>query len=284
MRKMKIRTDWHIHTRNSCDGASISVSKLIEKTKEKGIINFRISDHLHTRINLPDIENSRKEYEENMPFPNFHFGIEVSVMSKWEIEEIKKNKNKYENLTYGIRQGGPPWSAPTIDINKKILKKYKIEYVIGGTHWPLYIEYERENIIKDYHRQNMFLAEDPLIDIIAHPWWWMGKWEENGMYNEKPWFDNFKVIPKSMHQEFISEVKKNNKIVEINLAAMLLNPKYPLKWKYQYLEYIAEMYEKGVILSIGSDCHDAEYNIDFDTSEKFLEWAGIKEEKLFTIK
>ena len=281
---MKIISDWHIHTQNSCDEGSIKVKHLIKKTKEKGILYFGISDHFHTIINLPDIINSRKEYEESNPKDNFHFGVEVSVVSKWEIEEIEKNKEKHKDAIYGIRNGGPAWAEPSIGINEEIIRELKIEYVIGGVHWPLYVEYKRENIIKDYHRQLIFLAENPLINIIAHPWWWHGKWEEDGIYKTKPWFDNFNVIPKSIHNEFISSVKENNKIVEINLNAMILTKKYPLKWKYQYLEYIKNLQENGVVLCIGSDCHDPEYDIDFETAEKFLDWADIKEENLFIFK
>lgn len=278
---MKIKSDWHIHTKNSCDEGSITVSNLIKKVEKKGIIYFGISDHFHTIINLQDIVNSRKEYEENNPSCNFHFGVEVSVVSKWEVEEIERNKEKYKDAIYGIRNGGPIWAEPTIAITKEIIDDLKIEYVIGGVHWPLYVEYERESIIKDYHRQLIFLANNPLINIIAHPWWWHGRWEENGMYLNKPWFDDFCVIPKSMHEEFISVVKENNKIVEINLNAMILTKKYSLKWKKQYLEYIAKLKEKGVILCIGSDCHDHDYNIDFETAEKLLDEFGIREDDLF---
>ncbi|MGC8976413.1 MAG: PHP domain-containing protein [Candidatus Ratteibacteria bacterium] len=281
---MKIKSDWHIHTQNSCDEGSIKVKDLIKKTEEKGILYYGISDHFHTIINLPDIVNSRKEYEESNPPSNFYFGIEVSVVSKWEIEEIEKNREKYKDAIYGIRRGGPSWAEPAVGIDEEIIKKLKIEYVIGGVHWPLYVEYERESIIKDYHRQLIFLASHPLIDIIAHPWWWMGKWEENGMYLEKPWFDNFSIIPESMHNEFIFCVKKNKKLVEINLEAMILTKKYPLKFKYQYLEYLKKLEENGVVLCIGSDCHSPYYDIDFEKAEKLLDWAGIKVENLSSIK
>ena len=40
----------------------------------------------------------------------------------------------------------------------------------------MYIPYERQAVIRDYHRQNMFLATHPLVNIIAHPWWWSGRW------------------------------------------------------------------------------------------------------------
>ena len=59
---MKIETDWHIHSHNSCDNASLSIVEIIRFTSLKGIKKFGIADHLNTRINLPDIERSRKEF------------------------------------------------------------------------------------------------------------------------------------------------------------------------------------------------------------------------------
>ena len=79
---------------------------------------------------------------------------------------------------------------------------------LAGTHWPMYVPLEREAVIRDYHRQNMFLATHPLVDIVAHPWWWMGHWmDRDGNFPAEPWFDDFDVIPRSMHQEFAAAAK-----------------------------------------------------------------------------
>lgn len=43
----------------------------------------------------------------------------------------------------------------------------------------------------------------------------MGRYEKNGIMTG-PWFDDFSVIPKSIHEEFAAAVLDNNKIVELN--------------------------------------------------------------------
>jgi len=103
--KMPIRSDWHIHSRNSCDGACLSVRELVKQVQGKGIVDFGLADHLHTHYNLPDIANSRKEFLANNPAAHFHFGIEVSCVSQWELDEIATGK--YDHLVYGLREGGP---------------------------------------------------------------------------------------------------------------------------------------------------------------------------------
>ncbi len=160
-----------------------------------------------------------------------------------------------------------------------------IEYVVGGTHWPLYVEVERNAIIRDYHRQNLFLARHPLVTIVAHPWWWMGAWQEaDKTYRSDPWLDDFGKVPASMHDEFAAVVREHGKIVEINLSAMLLTPTYPEGFKRQYLDYLAGLKAAGVTLSIGSD-HHAQHRrygeIDLAYAEKMLASVGIEENDLW---
>ncbi|MBI2441615.1 MAG: hypothetical protein HYV35_09605 [Lentisphaerae bacterium] len=274
---MKLLSDWHIHSRNSCDGACLMVSDLVREAKQKGVSNFGLTDHLHTPHNLPDIARSRAEFLSNDPSPHFHFGIEVSCVSQWEIREIAGGQHK--NPVYGLRSGGKAGCALTIGIMADDIRKYQIEYVVGGAHWPMYVPMEREAVIRDYHRQNMFLAAHPLVDIVAHPWWWMGHWiDNNGKYTAEPWFDDFSVIPRSMHNEFASAAIEFNTVVEVNIGANLLNRQYPEGFVAQYLEYLAELQSQGVRLSIGSDCHAAHYDTDFEKTSRMLESTGITDD------
>ena len=279
---MTITSDWHIHSRNSCDGACMEVAELVRRAPEEGITDFGLTDHIHTPFNLPDLENSRAEYLSVDPDPQFRFGVEVSSVSQWEIDEVATGR--YENPVYGLRQGGPSNGPLAIGIDAENIEKYALEFVVGGTHWPMYVPFERETIIRDYHRQNLFLATHPLVDIVAHPWWWMGHWkEENGDYPAEPWFDDFGHIPHSMHDEFAAAAVENDTVVEINISAILLNPHYPAPFKEQYLEYLAELKERNVPLSIGSDCPSAHYEIDFATAASMLAKVGIRAEELWRL-
>jgi histidinol phosphatase-like PHP family hydrolase len=279
---MKITSDWHIHSVNSCDGASLAVSDLIPEAEAAGILDFGLTDHIHTPYNLPDLVRSREEFLANQPSPRFHFGVEVSCVSQWEIEEVATGR--YEAPVYGLREGGPAEGALAIGLTAEDLTELGIEYVVGGTHWPMYIEVKRETVIRDYHRQNMFLATHPLVDIVAHPWWWMGHWQDDrGDYTTKPWLDDFGHIPKAMHNEFAAAVIEHGTRVEINIAAMLLNPHYPRRFVQQYLDYLADLQSQGAVLCIGSDCHSVHYEIDFETAGEMLEDAGIKGEELWRL-
>ena len=278
---MKINSDWHIHSHNACDGASMLISTLISEAAEQGIMDFGITDHIHTPYNLPDLKKSRAEFDANNPSVHFHFGVEVSCVSQWEINELAQGE--YDAPTYGLRSGGRAGGELAIGITAEDVEIYQLEYVVGGTHWPMYVPFEAQAIIRDYHRQNMFLATHPLVDIVAHPWWWMGYWQDdNGKYLTDPWFENFNVIPQSMHDEFAHAALEHDTLVEINLGAMLLNNQYSAKFKQQYLEYLAGLKSKGVKLSMGSDSHYEHYTaVDFVFAAAMLEQVGITEQDLY---
>ena len=274
---MKIVSDWHIHSRNSCDSACMAVADLVREAEQKGIRDFGITDHVHTPYNLTDLAGSRAEFLSTAPSSRFHFGVEVSCVSQWELDEIARGK--HDRPVYGLRSGGQAGCSLAIGVTEEHIREYRIEYVVGGTHWPMYVPLEREAVIRDYHRQNMFLATHPLVDIIAHPWWWMGHWKDtNGKYRAEPWFDDFGVIPRSMHHEFAAAAIECDTAVEINIGAHLLNGEYPEGFAMRYLEYLAELQSLGVTLSIGSDCHAAHYDPDFGRVGQMLDHVGITDD------
>jgi histidinol phosphatase-like PHP family hydrolase len=270
---MPITSDWHIHSKNSCDSACMEVTELVTQAAARGIVDFGLTDHLHTPCNRPDLACSRQEYWSSGPGARFHFGVEVSCVSSWELEQIAGGR--HGNPVYGLRHGGPAGGQLAIGLTAADIDQFGLEYVVGGAHWPL--SFERRAIIRDYHRQNMFLATHPLVDIVAHPWWWMGHWQAaDGGYPGEPWFDDFGHIPAALHDEFAAAAVEHGSVVEINLAAMLFNPSYPGRFVQQYLEYLAQLQARGVPLSIGSDCHCAHYEVDFAGAGALLASAGIR--------
>jgi histidinol phosphatase-like PHP family hydrolase len=253
------------------------VADLVSEAAQAGIQDFGLTDHIHTPHNLPDLASSRQEFLSNHPSPRFHFGVEVSCVSQWELDRIAAGYNGAR--VYGIRTGGPADTPLAIGLSIEDIATYGVEYIVGGTHWPMFIPYEREAIIRNYHRQNMFLATHPLVDIVAHPWWWMGHWQDSqGNFTAEPWFDDFAVIPRSMHNEFAATVVECGTAVEINISANLMNPHYPETFVQQYLDYLANLQSMGVKLSIGSDCHSAHYSIAFEKAGEMLARAGIKDD------
>jgi len=254
---MKPTSDWHIHTHHSCDcpqPAGATLARLCALIEDSGITRYGISDHLHTAFNVPEIEASRAEYDTLPSSPNRHFGVEVSVLREYD---LLMNMQAEQPSPYGKCPGGPEGGL-TVYLPDELCERMRFEYVIGGVHWPLGVPEPMDPmaVIRNYHEQYMFLATHPRVNIVAHPWWWMGAWQEaDGMYRTYPWLDDFHRIPRSMHDELAAAVVQYGKAVEINAGACLLNPTYPSTFRAQYVEYLAYLKSRGVRFSTGTDSH-----------------------------
>ena len=124
--EIKIKQDWHIHSYHSCDCDGIyygmNLDDLPAEAEQIGILQYGISDHIHTDYNKPDLISSKKHYDlvlsRNPDLKGkFHFGVEVSCMSEWELEKIR-NGDYSGDIIYGIRKGGPPNTKPAITLDK----------------------------------------------------------------------------------------------------------------------------------------------------------------------
>jgi hypothetical protein len=167
---MRLNQDFHIHTHCSCDSANGQIPYLSETVESLGIKHYGISDHLHTRFNLPDIEISRREFLEYGKKGNFHFGIEISCATAWECEKIAKrdyascftcevNGYKFQTMTPidGVMYGGPANGPLALDITEEEIKRLGIEYLIGGVHKPNYTDQNPKDMIDDFFNQSCFI-------------------------------------------------------------------------------------------------------------------------------
>ena len=273
--------DWHIHSRHSpCGKPEATLALITEQAAEAGIRDFGLTDHLHCRLGVPAMEAGRREFDALGDVPGFHFAVEVSCLREWDLE--RNDARGAEGRIYGVQlERGPEGGPLTVFLPEDLKERLNIEYVIGGAHWPLGAPLEREAMIRSYHRQNMFLAAHPQVDIVAHPWWWAGAWQnDDGTYATLPWLDDFAVIPKSMHLEFAAATRENGKAVELS-AAMLLTQQYPAHFRGQYRDYLALLKGAGAVFAIGSDSHAAGYMDRLGKIEDDVGSLGLSEEDLW---
>lgn len=286
---MKIKSDWHIHTHCSCDSACMEFETLVQEAKELGIRDFGVSDHFHTRVNEPDIAASRREYEATIErHPelkgHFHFGMEATVISAWEVGKIARGE--YTELpVYGFRAGGPSHAPVMMDYDADFLERYKIEYVVAGVHWPMYCPTDAQSLIKEYHRQYMFAATHPSTTILAHYLWWdegllPNFWHVTDVVN--PFLD-FSVISESMRGELKAALLEHHTALEINFC-MTLKPTLPDTFKDEYLGWMAELQRSGVVLAMGGDCHRAHLtDMEYNRLDQMLHRYGIDPSQFFCL-
>ena len=281
---MKIKQNLHIHSMHSCDSACAALNDIQQEMLALGMTEFGVSDHFHTRYNLCDIQSCRNDFLAYERPEAFHFGIEVSSVSKWECEKIAAGDYEIikDDPVYGLRfTEGPAGAESCVDITREELKKLGVEYVIGGVHWPMYSPGGRETAYEDYFKQMMELIRNPVVDILAHPWGAIehaaGDWFHHRDEAHKD-YDAIVNIPEELNEKLCNELLKYDKCAEINLSDMLTRPDKCCRF---YWEMFAKWREAGVKFTIGSDQHEAHVNrVMFKAAELLLDIYGFKDDDI----
>ena len=264
-----IHSDWHIHSEYSYD-ATNPLELIAQNATEQGLKYIGITDHVNFNDKkfLTDLHNSIdgvKKAQEKFPF--IILGVELTPIEKPQFDYLKNNDTSDGYV--------PPKTSKPYDlelaVSKEELKSLGVRYAIGASHWRLQcanakrMPEDLEVSIKEWYRQQIWLANDERVTILGHPWWHGG-----GI-----WYEDFSIIPRSMNLDIASLLKENGKYVECN-SKMFKNKFATEKFKHQYAEFLREFYEIGIKVTYGSDSHH-----DYDDShlevEKYLKYAGFKD-------
>ncbi len=274
---MRLDADLHIHTHCSCDSACALLKDVLEGGKAAGMKHIGISDHLHTRFNLPDIVIARKEFLEQGPVPGFHFGLEISCATQWECDKIARRDYTscftvelqgipFRTMTPidGVMYGGPAGGPLCIDISDEEIKALGIEYLIGGVHKPNYTDQSPKPMIDDYFDQMQFLIRHKRVDILAHPWWALPSWSGWSIVtHESKNEDVYWMIPQEYWDELGKLLVQEKKLAEINSGWLLGSGGVSEKALHFLMEHYANWREMGVKFSHGTDLHGAKYRGDW---------------------
>ncbi|MGI6336065.1 MAG: PHP domain-containing protein [Clostridiales bacterium] len=262
-----IHSDWHIHTTASYD-AKLPLPTLIDAAQKQGLRAFGMTDHANynDRSFLGNIAESQRLYEQYR-VPELKFGVEFTPIAKPMYDYIAK---------HGTREGYVPVPQDKpYDIELALtldeMKALGMSYSVGAAHWRVDVADARtvDNSayaqIKEWFRQQMWLACDPRVTILGHPW-----------SCNQTWYDDFSMIPRMMHDELGAALKENRKYIECN-AGMLISPKLTDFFKRQYADFLRYMFEKGIPITYGSDCHGPEYPDNRAQCEEYLSYAGFRD-------
>lgn len=273
---MEIRFDCHVHThRSPCGKPDATLQRMADEIRAAGIPRWGYADHLFTDRNVRDLEEARREFDALTDTAGAVFAVEASVLRDWDIRRTAKTGN-----IWGWHPGGPKGSLE-LYCPPELVERLGIRYVIAGAHWPLGARMTRKACVRDYHRQNIFLAEHPRVDIVAHPWWWRNKFTPACRVPIPfPWLEDFSIIPQSMHDEFAAATRENGKLVELNFTN-ILGESYSAWWHEQYLEYVVGLREAGCRFATGSDSHGPGYQPHPQDMLPVLERAGFTQADLW---
>ena len=265
-------SDWHIHTEASYD-AHLPLETLITRAREQGLRRFGVTDHANFNDEkfLSDLRNSAATVKKHQSVcPEMVLGVELTPIEKPLFDYIAKT---------GTREGYVPVIQDTpydieLAASKEELKALGVRYAVGASHWrvdipnPADADNSLPILIKEWFRQQMWLICDERVTILGHPWY-------NGA---GAWYEDFTQIPASMHDEMAAALLENKKYAECN-THFFRAPKATEEFRHQYAEYLRFLYEKGIPLTYGSDCHGpgGEYPDSRQLPLPYLQAAGFKD-------
>ena len=245
---MIIHSDWHIHSLASYD-ASLPLETIAETSREYGFQKIGITDHANFNDTkyLADLQNSARIVKEfQKKDPRMVLGVELTPIEKPLFQHL---------AVTGSREGyvAPIQDAPyEIELaqTKDQLIALGVQYAIGAAHWRVdkpnrnLLPLDLEPNIREWHRQQMWLACDERVTILGHPWY----------HGKHLWYEDFSVIPASMHQELGAALKENHKYAECN--GDFFRPVFNERFRRQYAEFLRFLFEMGVPITYGSDAHN----------------------------
>ena len=263
-----IKSDFHVHSEYSYDASNtletIAKNALTQKLKFVGI-----TDHVNYNDEsfIRDVNNSSKGViNAQKTYPFLMFGVELTPIMKPLYDHLKNGGTRANFV--------PPLSSLPYEIElplkKEELNALGVRYVIGASHYRVdkdCFDNDHKDFnanLKDWHRQQLWLANDSRITILGHPY-----------YNGRGlWYNDFSVIPKSMHDELASVLYKNGKYVECN-AHFFTTSLATEKFRFQYAEFLRLLFEKGIKITYGSDSHH-DYQDDREKVIYYLEKVGFR--------
>jgi histidinol phosphatase-like PHP family hydrolase len=217
------KCDYHIHTDLiGCADKTMRIPAILNKCSLLGMEKIAITDHLNTLEQLPIHRQIKEELSQVETDLTVYLAVEL-------------------NFT-GLDQ--------YFAYSQKVRDELGYQFAIGGIHSAYGFAQDKEKCLAIQHRHHMRVMEDPLCQVLVHPYWF-GKSE----YEQMDWFPDMTVIPDSWVRELGAASAQTGTAIEINGCAFFHNPAYSKQFKESYIEYLKGLASAGAIFALGSDAH-----------------------------
>jgi len=216
------RYDFHIHCHYlGCANETMQIPAIVAECERIGVTAMAITDHLNT----PD------KLDLHRPIPgelcacrtdmDLYFGVELNFMS----------------------------CDGAFAFNEEVKAELGFQFAVGGIHNPYLDTYDAKKLVDIQHRHHLRVCQDPLVDVLVHPYWfWRRPFEDNGW----PPFTSMDLVPDAYARELGQAARDTGTAIEINGSMVPGGSSYV----DGYVEYLAAIAEEGAMFSVGSDAHD----------------------------
>ncbi len=246
------RADFHIHTfYQRCANETMTVPALIRRAEAIGLKKIAVTDHLNNFDRLERFEYIKSDIEKVQTDVEVFFGVELNYIS---------------------RSGGFAY-------NKKIHDDFGFKVVIGGAHSSYTDSDDPGEIIRIQDEIFMKTFENPLLDVLVHPFWFPG-----GEVKMRPpvfWENLIQAIPDKLISRWAKASARNNCAVEANAKAVFFNSAYSEKFKISYIDFLKRLAGEKALFVAGSDAHDINAMGKSFYIEGLFAALGIRDEALW---
>lgn len=245
------RWDFHIHTKYlKCANETMEVPAIIRECERLGVTRLGITDHLNTPDKLELHRFIRDDIAALETEVEVFFGVELNYMA----------------------------CDGEFAFNPEMKEEMGFQFAIGGIHSAYSDEYDLKKIVDIQHRHHLKVCNDPLVDVLVHPYWF-GKGEyDNGGW---PWFDSMEAVPESYARELGQAAKATGTAIEINGSAVMASPVHSERFFKEYLDYLAIIAEQGACFSVGSDAHDIGKLESIQSCWRAVEQLGLETDRIW---
>lgn len=204
----------------------MTVPALIRRAEALGLRKIVITDHLNNFDRLEPFSYIKSDIDAVEAGIEVFFGAELSFLSP----------------------GGG------FACNQKIKEDFGFEVLIGGVHSAYTESCDADEIIRIQHEHFVKTLENPLIDVLVHPFWF-----PSGEVLKRPpefWERLIDSVPDAFVRELAEKSALNSCAVEVNPKAFFFNPNFSARFKENYVRFLGRLNEEGAVFAAGSDAHD----------------------------
>lgn len=245
-------TDLHIHTHYlGCADETMTIPAIVEKAEELGLQRIAITDHL--------------------------WGPEDIDRHRSIVEDLRAVDTDVE-IIFGVEADSCGPGTGDVSITEEQIDDLGFELVIGGVHGSYFDEPDPEGIIELQQQLMLDVARHPLIDVLVHPWSFMGRDFQSGVLN---WMKDMSRIPRDYAKQLGAVAAEHDTAVEANAGAIWVRDDYSERFVADYEEYIRDVASEGAKIAICSDAHTIDRIASCKIAGRAVREAGIPPHQLY---
>ena len=245
--------DFHIHTKHlRCADETMEIAAIVAECERLGVTSLGIADHLNSLDKLDLHLDIKRDIDALDTSIDVYFGVELNYTGCDE----------------------------DFVLTPEIKEEYGFGFALGGTH-ELYVDtYDLKKIIDIQHRHHLKTCRNPLVDVLAHPYWFSQR-DFEGDGRGWPWFDTMTAVPQSYVRELGQVARETGTAIEINGGSIFTNPDYGKRFISEYIDYLAALAAEGACFSLGSDAHTIERLAVISAAWQVAEELKLPEDRIW---